>query len=170
MLSVDGSVLWPGSSSWVCQRLAERTQVSLWDSLCSRLAWVRGFSRHCRALNVTGTTLSGQVSRVLDFSEADAEHPWCLINAWETCLPSSVRCNWFGHLLWIPHLRLLTSVLNFQLQGEQGDALLQPFSVNLGLSRCCCCPCQKAWVACWHFMAFPSEGASTLQSLCLKDC
>lgn len=43
------------------------------------------------------------------------------------------------------------------------------FTVNLGLSRCYRCPCQKAWVVCWHFMAFLFEGAFTLQSLCLKN-
>lgn len=58
----------------------------------------------CCALGAMGTTLSVQVRHVQDSSEADSENSWCLIDAWEACLPALVRCNWFGHLLWIPHL------------------------------------------------------------------
>lgn len=101
---VWGSILWSQSSSWLCGGSAGRTQVPLQDELCSCPAQVLGFGRWCCALNAMGTTLSVQLSHVQDLSEAHAENSWCLINAWEARLPALVRCNWFGHLLWIPHL------------------------------------------------------------------
>lgn len=113
------------------------------------LQWGPWGCRHCAL----------QPNQASEISAANAENPWCVIDAWEACLPALVRYNWFGHLLWIPHLGLLAPILDLQ-PGEWGAGLSYcSCSVNLGLSHCYCCPCREAWVACWHFMAFLFEGA-----------